>query len=82
MALTGRAEMSTTIEIKTRADGTWFVSVPDQGGYISVRRHGEMPKQPCNGGGFSGETLQASEQTVRKVMSKWLRQRREARNAA
>ena len=71
------------IIIKTRQEGEMSFWCKADGGYVWLERPGKpgtMGDQICEGGGFRGSTLSASEKTLGYVARKWLRQRRARMN--
>ena len=73
------------IIIKTRKEGEMSFWCKADGGYVwleSPGKPGTLGDQICDGGGFRGSTLSASEKTLGDVARKWLRQRREAERKA
>lgn len=68
--------------IKTRDQGTLQFFVPDAGGYVRLEsdaQPGTLGRQICEGGGFTGSTLQATPETLATVARRWWKQRQ--RNA-
>ena len=66
-----------TFTIKTRDFGEVNFICRDEGGYVRVYGADIGPhdgKQPCEGGGFQGQTLTASEKTLEKTARRWWRQ--------
>jgi len=63
--------------IQSRNFGEVTFACRDEGGYVRVygadigTRDG---KQPCEGGGFTGNTLTANEKTLEKMARRWWRQ--------
>jgi hypothetical protein len=71
----------TTIVIRTRDFGVLNFNCPDHpngyAGYIIVREEGSTRwRQPCDGGGYMGNTLTANNRTLRRTALRWIRQRR------
>lgn len=62
--------------IRTRTNGNMTFFVPNSGGYVyleSAGRYGTLGKQICEGGGFSGNTITADEQTIEAKARRWYR---------
>lgn len=67
------------ITINTRDTGKLEFWVRDEGGYVRLEEganHGTLGKQICEGGGFMGNTLSATPETLGKVVRRWNAQRR------
>jgi len=67
--------------IKTRDNGTLEFFVPNNGGYVRLEsgsQHGTLGRQICDGGGFRGNTLTATPESLPLVAHQWLRQARTA----
>lgn len=63
--------------IKTRTHGEKSFFVPDQGGYVRLetgRNHGTLGSQICYGGGFRGNTITATPETLASVARAWWKQ--------
>lgn len=63
--------------LKTRNHGEKSFFVPRDGGYVrleSDRNHGTLGRQICYGGGFFGNTITATPETLEAVARKWWRQ--------
>lgn len=70
-----------TIKPRIGTVGELEFFVPDAGGYVrleSAGKPGTLGRQLCAGGGFSGNTLTASETTLPSVARRWYRQWRQA----
>lgn len=66
-----------TFTINSRDHGTKTFFVPDQGGYVrleSGRNHGTLGQQICYGGGYRGNTVTATADTLEAVARKWWKQ--------
>jgi hypothetical protein len=65
------------VTIKTRDAGLLEFFVLDAGGYVRIESgsaHGILGRQICGGGGFIGNTLRASPESLKAVAYSWLRQ--------
>jgi hypothetical protein len=63
--------------IKTRDHGMKKFFVPDNGGYVRLETgstHGTLGKQICYGGGFHGNTITATPETLPAVARRWWKQ--------
>lgn len=67
--------------IKTRQHGEQVFFCPDGGGYVRLEsgaNHGTLGRQICYGGGFSGNTISATPESLPKVCRAWWAQQRRA----
>jgi hypothetical protein len=72
-------------QIRTRDDGTLGFWCPDGGGYVRLEmagHSGTLGRQICDGGGFRGNTLTATPDTLPTVARLWWRQCRTARHSS
>ena len=60
-----------TFTINTRKHGEVTFQARDEGGYVRVSSSKWDHKQPCEGGGFMGQTLMADEKTLEAKARKW-----------
>lgn len=63
--------------IKTRNHGEKTFFVPPGGGYVRLERSGRtgtLGEQICYGGGFRGNTISATEDTLETEARRWWRQ--------
>lgn len=65
-----------TINSRTHGEKTFFV--PDRGGYVRLegqgRNTGTLGRQICYGGGFRGNTVTATVDTLEREARTWWRQ--------
>lgn len=67
----------TTFTIKSREHGEQSFFVPSNGGYVRLDRgssHGTTGQQICYGGGFRGNTITATPETLEREARKWWKQ--------
>jgi hypothetical protein len=66
---------------KTRLFGTITFDAPsadiDKIGHVWVQTEDGKRAQICHGGGFRGDTVTATENTLKTVAQRWIRQRRD-----
>jgi ribosomal protein S12 methylthiotransferase accessory factor YcaO len=66
---------------KTRLFGPITFDAPtadrDKIGHVWAQTENGKRAQICHGGGFRGDTVTATEKTLKTVAQKWLRQRRD-----